>query len=306
VGKQTHTPASASGIANFSEHDPRFKLIFDASPAGMAIVSPDQRFIHCNAAFCQLFGYSDEELQNKTVTDLTHPEDVSVGTDASRRLVEGRDRSVSLRKRYFRKDGRLIWGEISISLVRDDSGSPLYFLPVVKDITERVETEQRLERFINVVDAAPLMICMHDMNGKILYANKEFCALHHYTQTEMHALSVQDLVTSEKKTACFRPNSAGPCRWRAFFRDRTCEKRWYAHSTGDQRETGAVDGPASHSEHRARNFRTQKDRKGADRERKKIRDGFQNVALCHHHHAHQRWKTDRRQRCFYDHHRVFP
>jgi len=124
------------------ESEMRFRSTFDKSPVGSVIVGLDKCFIKCNEAFCNFLGYSNVELIGKTIADITYSEDKDLGMSDLKLLMEGKTESSShIQKRYVHKDGFILWGEVSISLVRDSNNKPLYFLPVIADITERKQSE---------------------------------------------------------------------------------------------------------------------------------------------------------------------
>jgi PAS domain S-box-containing protein len=124
------------------DSEARFRGIFTAAAAGIVLVSPDGRFLHANPAFCEFLGYSEPELLGKTVQDITHPDDWGGSAMVIQEILEG-EKSLIQRyeKRYLRKDGQTVWGEVSISLVRDAMGKASYTVAHVLDITERKKTE---------------------------------------------------------------------------------------------------------------------------------------------------------------------
>ena len=126
------------------ESDARLRSTFDQSPVGSVISSLDSRFIRCNAAFCNFLGYSESELIGKAISDITYPEDQELGKKAMKELLEEKLDTVKFQKRYVRKDGLVVWGEISISMIRDAENRPMYFLPIIQDITESRQAEDLL------------------------------------------------------------------------------------------------------------------------------------------------------------------
>jgi PAS domain S-box-containing protein len=117
------------------------KTVFDQSPAGSVVVGLDKKFQKCNSAFCKFIGYTEDELIGKTIADITHPEDVAIGMNELKLMSEGKIDDSIVEKRYVRKDGSIVWGEIRISVVRGADNKPLYFLPVIIDITKRKQAE---------------------------------------------------------------------------------------------------------------------------------------------------------------------
>jgi PAS domain S-box-containing protein len=128
------------------ENEAKFHRTFDHSPVGSAFVDLDQRFIKCNLAFCNFLGYKENELIGKAFSDITYPEDMELGKKELKQIVEGEIEYCSLRKRYLRKDGNIVWGRINIGLIRDANDKPLFYLPIIQDITEVMTIEAGLEK----------------------------------------------------------------------------------------------------------------------------------------------------------------
>ena len=123
-----------------------FRRSFDRSPVGSVLVSPDYRFLRCNEAFCRFLGYTEAELLGRTFLEVTYPEDQQVGLAEIRALVAGDVERAQVVKRYVRKDGRVVVGELTMGLVRDPQNQPLFFLSVLQDITARQQAEQERAR----------------------------------------------------------------------------------------------------------------------------------------------------------------
>jgi PAS domain S-box-containing protein len=123
----------------------RFRLTIEQAPIGMALVCPDGRFARVNAALCELVGYTAEELQRMKFQDITHPEDLDADVTLHHRLVGGEMARYQFQKRYVRKDGRVVWASLSVALLRDHQGRPLYFISEIEDITERKRAEKEAE-----------------------------------------------------------------------------------------------------------------------------------------------------------------
>jgi len=134
------------------QSEAKFRSTFDQSPVGSVIVGLDKHLIRCNSAFCNFLGYPESELIGKTFLDVTHPEDLEIGMKELKQIVEGKIESYTRQKRYLRKDGSIIWGEISIRLVRGANNEPLYFLPIIQNITERKQAEELVQRYADELE----------------------------------------------------------------------------------------------------------------------------------------------------------
>ncbi len=126
------------------QSEARFKAAFASSPIGMALVAPDGRFLEVNSAICQIVGYAEEELLAKTFQDITHPDDLDSDLTYVRQILTGEIPTYQMEKRYLHKQGQVVSALLSVSLVRDDAGQPLYFVSQIQDITERKRAAQAL------------------------------------------------------------------------------------------------------------------------------------------------------------------
>jgi PAS domain S-box-containing protein len=126
----------------FSED--RFRSAFQNAAIGKALVSADLRFRQVNRAYCAMFGYDESELLSMSPEDLTHPEDTGSNDRLIRELKSGARSSGRVVKRYRRKDGATVWGDLTLTLLRDAAGEPHFFIGEVVDITERRLAEELL------------------------------------------------------------------------------------------------------------------------------------------------------------------
>jgi diguanylate cyclase (GGDEF)-like protein/PAS domain S-box-containing protein len=110
----------------------------------MALVGTDGRWLQVNRSLCEIVGYSEEELLAKTFQDITHPDDLEADLGYVRKLLSDEIRAYQMEKRYFHKLGHVVWVLLSVSLVRDIRGHPLYFISQIQDITERKRAYDRL------------------------------------------------------------------------------------------------------------------------------------------------------------------
>ena len=123
----------------------RYRETFDEAGVGIAHVDAAGRFLKVNRKLCDLLGYDENELLARSWSELTHPEHVNAAADVMRRmLAEPGLRVPEFEKRCRRKDGRELWGSVSVALVRDREGRPQYFVTFVQDVTARKQAEAQL------------------------------------------------------------------------------------------------------------------------------------------------------------------
>lgn len=135
--------------AVLQESEERFRLVFENSGIGIALVDPAGHPIKSNRVLQQIVGYSQMELSGMSFTEFTHPGDVEKDWGLYAELLEGKRESYSMDKRYIRKDGQVIWARLTVSLVRNADGKPEYAIGTVEEITERKQAEDdRLARAV--------------------------------------------------------------------------------------------------------------------------------------------------------------
>src|SRR5512143_502078 len=125
-----------------------FRSAFEYAAIGMVLADTDGRCLAANRAFCEIVGYTEDELLKLEFARLTHPDDLPENLRLGRQLIDGDIDSFKYEKRYYHKQGQIVWILLSASLVRDDYGHPLYIISQIQDITERrhaemAEREQR-------------------------------------------------------------------------------------------------------------------------------------------------------------------
>ena len=130
--------------ADLIQSEAKFRSTFDQSPVGVAIVGLDKRFKRCNISFCKFLGYEESELIGKLFTEVTHQEDIEIGSQEIKLMVEGKIDLSTFRKRYIRKDGKTVWGEVTLSTICSPENKPLFFLPIIQDITDQKKKDQDL------------------------------------------------------------------------------------------------------------------------------------------------------------------
>jgi PAS domain S-box-containing protein len=128
------------------ESDTRYRGAFEAAATGCALVEIDGRLRTVNRSMCKMLGYTRTELLARTFQQVTHPDDLSLHAEPRRRLLAGEIESFLLEKRYLHKDGHVVWGALTVSLVRNANGEPGHFVSQVSDVSARVAAEQALAR----------------------------------------------------------------------------------------------------------------------------------------------------------------
>ncbi len=145
------------------EAEERFRAAFETAAIGMALVSPEGTFMQVNSALCEIVGYGEEELLAKTFQDITHPDDLEADLALVRQVLAGEIATYQMEKRYLHAHGRTVWILLSVSLVRDPGGEPLYFVSQIEDISARKRAQIELERS-NQELGEFAYVASHDLN----------------------------------------------------------------------------------------------------------------------------------------------
>jgi two-component system sensor histidine kinase/response regulator len=137
------------------ESEERFRRTFENAAVGMLLTDLEGRCLEYNARFCEFLGYSRQELAGRKFFEFMHPDEIAQEQERHRRMVRGEIPTFALDKRYLRKDGAVIWGNISVSIIqRDASGRPVHVLGILQDITERKALEVALQQAKTSVELA--------------------------------------------------------------------------------------------------------------------------------------------------------
>jgi PAS domain S-box-containing protein len=126
------------------ESEERFRGTFENAAIGIAHADLSGRWLRVNQKLCSILGYTIEEALRLRWQDVTFPEDLSRNSEHVAALLENEGIGRLVEKRYIRKDGSVIWGQLAISVQRDASGKPAYFIVLVQDVSERKRLDAEL------------------------------------------------------------------------------------------------------------------------------------------------------------------
>lgn len=190
------------------ESEARFRAVFEQALVGIAIreFSSRPRFLRVNRKLCEILGYSESELLQKTTTEITPDEDMAVAQEMNQRLMSGATTGYSRRKRYRRKDGKSVWVNLSVSRFYEGSGSEKtpYLISVIADISEQVESEARVmeseARYRQIFTLTPLpMYLRHEDKMNFIDVNDACLAMYGYARQEMLSMTLLDVKTPDDR-----------------------------------------------------------------------------------------------------------
>src|SRR5215210_8052549 len=175
----------------------RFRSIFDHAPIGVAMVSLEGRYLQVNRSLCEILGYTEEELQALTWQEITHPDDLAASSAYAHRIVEGKIPRYHLDKRFLHADGNTVWASLSVSLVRDAEGEPLYFVSQIQDVTERKKFDSALreseQRFRGSFESAATGMALVGTDGRFLRVNRSLSEIVGYPERELLGKTFQEI-----------------------------------------------------------------------------------------------------------------
>jgi PAS domain S-box-containing protein len=166
------------------ESEQRYRAMFNIASVGIDLVDDEGRFLEANSALCQILGYTQEELRQLTILDVTHPEDVNRSREMHEAMVRGEMDGYRLEKRYVRKDGAIVWSDTAASTIRDADARYGATVGVIRDITQSKKSKEVRIRLAAAVEQAGETIVITDIDGTILYANPAFERTTGYTPEE--------------------------------------------------------------------------------------------------------------------------
>jgi PAS domain S-box-containing protein len=245
-------------ITALQESEERERLLFEEAGIGMAVCHLDGRIERVNAALGEFLGYPASELTTLRYQDVMHPDDLLLDAQESERLLAGKIRSFTSERRYRRRDGAVVWGALTVALLRDASGTPIRRIAQVQDISERRRAEEALAatrealeeseaRYRHIVANAPGMVYQYvfapDGTGRYSFVSEGSRTMFGVAPADAlrDPAALLDLIHPEDRP-CFSElarearDSAGNFRWEGRVRLRDGEIRVIQVVARDQRK----------------------------------------------------------------------
>lgn len=178
LGAMTDITERVRAEETLRESQEKFAKAFQDAGIGMALVSPDGRWLEVNRALCHITGYTERELLGLTVQAITHPNDLHADLGFVEQMLQGTIRTYQVEKRYVRKDGQFVWVLLTVSVVRNRDDTSRYFISQIQDIDSRKraekERDQLVKRLVDIqeVERRAVALDLHDEVGQSLTAIK--------------------------------------------------------------------------------------------------------------------------------------
>jgi PAS domain S-box-containing protein len=162
-----------------------FRAVFEQAAVGVAqIETKTSRFVMVNQRYCDVVGYPAEELIGLTTQAISYPDDIPANERYLAQLKAGAIREFSMEHRYYRKDGSVVWVELTVSAMWEPGEEPDYHIAVIVDLTKRKKAEDELRKFSRAVEQSLSSILITDSQGNIEFVNPAFTRLSGYTAAE--------------------------------------------------------------------------------------------------------------------------
>lgn len=161
--------------SQLKEREYKFKSIFENAAVGIDLLDRDFKFIEINDVFAKMLGYEKKKLLGKSILDITCPEDLEITLEKLNELAQGKISGYHLEKRFKKKDGSILWGEISVSIIKDKDGNFQGISGIIADITGRKKIEAKLEesehRYRDLIEQSPDSIVTFNPQGFVTSCN---------------------------------------------------------------------------------------------------------------------------------------
>ncbi|MFV8226494.1 PAS domain S-box protein [Christiangramia aquimixticola] len=206
-------PVAAQGIARDITQESKLKqllieqkqqldIIYKNSPIGVGLANTySGGLIMVNNAMSEMLGYTPEEFKKITVDDITHPEDLKATQELRKKIFAGEINTFTLEKRYFKKNGGILWGNTSVTAVRDEKDELNFLVATLEDITEKKEASNKLKesenRMATLIMNLQTGIMLEDENQNISLINQKFCALFKIKSPPEDLKGISSKITSE-------------------------------------------------------------------------------------------------------------
>ena len=196
-----HAAEKTRAEAALRESESRSRSVFEQAAVGICVVSLGYRFLRVNERFADIVGFPAAELLAEgNCEDTTHPDDRAGDAAAVARLMAG-EASVTLDKRYVRRDGRVIWARLTLSLLRTAQGEPEHFLGMIVDVTDRKRSEEERDRLFRFSDD---LLCVASFDGRLEQVNPAWTRCLGWSEAELKGRPAMEFVMEEDRAATIR------------------------------------------------------------------------------------------------------
>jgi len=176
-------------------NEEKFQKAFEFAPIGMALVSLEGKWMKVNNQICRITGYTEDELMQLTFQEITHPDDLDNDLELLNKILKKEIDNYDMEKRYFHKNGHIVWVHLTVSLVWNNEGSPLYFISQLNDINEQKKASEALlreqQRLKQTIEGTNIGTWEWNVSEGTIVYNERWAAIVGYTLEELQPISKQ-------------------------------------------------------------------------------------------------------------------
>ncbi len=188
------------------ESEAKFKIFFQHAAIGIARISLQGDWQELNPQFCSFLGYTEEQLRTKSFVDITHPQDLETDIALLTELRTGKRSSYSLDKRYIRQDDTIIWGRLTVTLIRDANDKPEFYIVFIEDIDEQKQLNVKLQTSDLIVSASSDMLAVLNADCEYIAVNQTYAHAFGMLPEELINMPVKDVFDKEFYDSLLKAN----------------------------------------------------------------------------------------------------
>lgn len=217
VGRDVTARKRAEEALKDSEQ--QLQLIFENAPIGMALTDMSKSFLKVNKAYCDIVGYTKTELMNLTFEDITHPDDLHLDEEVYRKAASGKLSNFHFEKRYIHKNGKIIFVDLRLNVLRDSTGKPSQQIAQVVDITDRIESDLKLQqtqaRLTGILNNLPNVV-IYEFGDNVNFVSENIMDILGYPAADFmkdsslfsKLMLEEDIIDYDKKVIKWKKNGA--------------------------------------------------------------------------------------------------
>lgn len=183
------------------ESEDRHRIIFEHAAAGIARLSLEGLFLQVNEFWCQMLGYTQQEMLKLSFQEITHPDDLKPDLDQVNHLLAGKIPGYTMEKRYLSRNGAIVWVNLSVAVQRNSAGEPLYFISAVHDITKQkilgAQVAEAARQYRHILKTTSDGFWLVSREGRLLDVNDAYCRISGYSREELLDMRIPDLEANE-------------------------------------------------------------------------------------------------------------
>lgn len=191
-------------ITNRKKTDKLLENAIDNAAIGMCLINMDGDFTKVNSKLVEMLGYSEDDILQKNFSEITHPDDLEIGKNALKSMVNSKHGKVNIEKRYISKNGNIIIAKVTSSVLFDTNNKPSFFFSQVQDVTEKKIFEEKLKesaaKWQSTFDAMKNSVSIINLDGKIIQCNKATMDIFDLNKQKLEELTCYNIVHNTDET----------------------------------------------------------------------------------------------------------